>query len=81
MAKNDKHTQMSVDKGVRRYGELALDALLSEFGQIHKYDTFIPQMVKDLTYKQRKEALNLITMIKEKRCGKVKARACVDGGK
>ena len=29
----------------------------------------------------RKEALNLITMIKEKRDGRVKARACADGRK
>ena len=36
-------------------------------------------MVKDLTTEQRKEALHIITMVKEKRCGKIKARACVDG--
>ena len=58
---------------------MALNALLREFGQIHKHDTFIPQLSKNLTNEQRKEALHLITMIKEKRCGKIKARACVDG--
>ena len=81
IAKNDKYAHISVDKGIRRHGELALNVLLAEFGQIHKHDTFIPQMVRDLTYEQRKETLHLITMINEKRCGKVKARACVDGRK
>jgi hypothetical protein len=38
-------------------------------------------MADKLTPAQRKEALQIITMIKEKRYGKVKARACVDGRK
>ena len=38
-------------------------------------------MADMLTPAQRTEDLQLITMIKEKRCGKVKARPCVDGRK
>ena len=68
-------------KGIKTHEEKALEALLSEFGQIHIHDTFLPQMAETLTANQRKEALQLITMIKEKRFGKVKARACVDGRK
>ena len=49
LAKNNKYDQKSVNKGIRKHGELVLDALLKEFGQIHKHDTFILQMVKDLT--------------------------------
>ena len=78
---HDKYSQMSVSKGIKRHGDKALDALQSEFGQIHKHDTFIPQHANQLTFEQRKEALQLITMIREKRCGKVKARACADGKK
>ena len=54
---------------------------MSEFSQIHNHDTFSPQMANKLTAEQKKEALQLITMIKEKRRGKLKARACVDGRK
>ena len=36
-------------------------------------------MVKDLTPEQHREALHIINMIKEKRCGKIKDRACVNG--
>ena len=64
IAKHDKYAQMSVSKGMKRHGEKALEALLSEFGQIHGHDTFLPQMVDTLTPKQNKEALQLITMIK-----------------
>ena len=49
LAKNDKYDQKTVNKWIRKHGELALDALLKEFDQIHKHDTFISQMVKDLT--------------------------------
>ena len=79
IAKRDKYAQVPVNKGVKMHGDKALDALLSEYGQIPNHVTFIPQMVSDLSVEQRKEALHLITMIKEKRCGKIKARACVDG--
>ena len=54
LTKNDKYVQKTVYKGIRKHGELALDALLKEFGQIHKHDTFIPQMVNDLTSEQRR---------------------------
>ena len=47
---HDKYSQMSVSKGIKRHGDKALDALLSEFGQIHKHDTFIPQHANKLTF-------------------------------
>ena len=40
IAKNDRHAQVSVNKGIRRHGDKALEALLSEFSQIHNHDTF-----------------------------------------
>ena len=72
---------MSVPKGVKRHGEKAINALLAEYGQIHGHGTFQPLMSNTLTSEQRKNALQIITMIKEKWCGKVKAMACVDGRK
>ena len=79
IVKKYKYAQIPVNKGVKMHGDKALEALLFEFGQIHRHDIFIPQMAKDLTVEQRNEVLQLITMIKEKMCGEVKARACVDG--
>ena len=79
--RKDKHAHVSVNEGIRRHGDEALHALLSEFGQIHKHDTFEPLDIDSISKEVKKEALNLITMIKEKRCGKIKARACADGRK
>ena len=81
IAKHDRYAQVSVPKGIKSHGERALEVLLSEFGKIHSHDMFLPQMADKLTPVQRKEPLQLITMIKEKTCGKVKARACVDSRK
>ena len=40
-----------------------------------------PVRAESLTRAQRKGALNLLTFIKKKRCGKLKGRACADGRK
>ena len=66
VSNDDTHAQISVKEGLKRHGDRALQALLKEFGQIHKYNTFDQQHVKDLTPEMKKEALNLITMIKGK---------------
>ena len=66
-------------KGVKRHGDMALHALMAEFGQIHKHKTFEPLDASKLPAEVKAKALALITMIKEQRCGKIKARACADG--
>ena len=48
---------------------------------MQKYNTFDPHHINDLPTEEKKEALSLISMIKEKRDGKLKARACADGRK
>ena len=42
---------------------------------------FRPRQAAELTAMDKKQPLNLITMIKEKRDGKIKGRACADGRK
>ena len=81
LSKEDKHAQVSIKEGIKRHGDRAMEALLKEFGQLHKYNTFDPQRANQLTQDMKNEALNLITMIKEKRSGSIKARACADGRK
>ena len=81
VSKHDTHTHVSVHKGIRRHGDEALYALLSEFGKIHRYDILEHLDTSKLLAEVKKETLNLITMIKQKRRGKIKARACADGMK
>ena len=63
MTKDDKHAHVSMNKGIKRHGDRAVEALLYEFGQIHKYDTFDPQVMEDIPNDIRKKTLHLITMI------------------
>ena len=81
VAKNDRHAQVSVAKCIKIHGDRAVEAMLSKFGQIHKYDTFDPQVMEDIPKDIRREAFHLITTIKEKINGNIKARACTDGRK
>ena len=76
-----KHDQVSVEEGIRRYGNKAVEAVLSEYSQLNDKSVFRSRMASELTVRQKKDALNLITMVKEKRCGKIKGRACADGRK
>ena len=78
LEKDNKHAYVSVNKGIKMHDEKAVEALLSEFGQIHKYDTFDPQRIGDFPKDVKAKALNLIAMIKEKKDGRIKARACAD---
>ena len=55
--------------------------LLSEFGQIEENDTFDPHMTDKIIQENIKKVLSLLTMIKEKSYGKIKARSYADGRK
>ena len=81
LGKDDNHAQVLVKECLRRHGDKVLTALLKEFGHLHKYDTFDPQIMDNLSFEERKEALNIFTMVKEKRDEITQARACAYGRK
>ena len=72
-------TQMSAKKGIKKHGDVAINAILKEYAQLHDLDVFKPRHKSDLTEDQLRECLRLIILIKENRCGKIKGRACADG--
>ena len=76
-----KYAQVGIKEGIRRFGGQAINAVLKEFSQLHDRDTFAPQRAEMLTDQQKKKALNLITLVTEKRSGQIKGRACADGRK
>jgi hypothetical protein len=71
--------QMSAKAGIKKHGQVAIDALFKEFAQLHDLGVFLPQQVAKLTIAQKRGALRAISVIKEKRCGKIKGRTCADG--
>ena len=72
---------MPVNQGIKRYGKKAIEATLKEFLQLNDKRIFVPRDAKKLNCSEKKAALTLITMIKEKRDGRIKGRACADGRK
>ena len=72
-------TQMTAKAGIKKHGQVAIDALFQEFSQLHDLGVFEGQDARKLTDKQKRAALRAISMIKEKRCGKIKGRTVADG--
>ena len=72
-------TQMTARAGIKKHGQLALDALYREFQQLHDKSVFEGIDATTLTREQRKLALRAINLIKEKRSGKIKGRTCANG--
>ena len=50
-----------------------------ELRQLHDYVTYVPVHAHELTADQRKQALASLIFITEKRCGRIKTRACANG--
>ena len=73
--------QMSAREGLKLFGDRAANALIDEWVQLDQLGVFEGAYFHLLTPEQRKEALRLVQLIKEKRCGRIKCRTCADGRK
>jgi hypothetical protein len=71
--------QYSVNKGIRLFGDAAKESVKKELKQLHDYATYVPVDTKELTPEQKKEAPASLIFITQKRCGRIKSRACVNG--
>jgi len=72
-------TQMSAREGLKRFGKDAADALIKEWKQLDDLNVFDGKHFHDLSSEDKKKALRLVQLIKEKRCGMIKGRTCADG--
>jgi hypothetical protein len=72
-------TQMTAKAGIKKHGKAAIDALYQEFMQLHDLTVFKGRRICELTQKQKRGALRAISVIKEKRCGRLKGRTVGDG--
>jgi Reverse transcriptase (RNA-dependent DNA polymerase) len=75
----DIFNQMSATVGIQNHRQAAVDALFKEFAQLDDKEVFEPVHSHTLTKSQKAAALRAINLIKEKRSGKLKGRACADG--
>jgi hypothetical protein len=73
-------TQMTAKAGIKKHGQVTIDALFQEFSQLHDLGVFLGQHKSELTHTQKRGALRAaISVIKEKRSGRIKGRTVVDG--
>ena len=72
-------TQYSLKQALRRFPKEAQAATMAEMQQLHDMQVFQPVPKDSLTKQEHLEVLRSIIFIKQKRCGRVKARVCADG--
>jgi hypothetical protein len=74
-------TQYNVKQGLKKYGKRAEEAVLKELKQIHDREVMEPKEPENMTFEEKRNALNYLIFVKEKRCGTIKGRGCADGRK
>ena len=82
----NEHAQMSAKAGIKKFGDRAVAAMLSEYKQLNTgampgkpvFGTIDPAT---LTNEEKRRALEAVNLIKKKRCGKIKGRTCANGSK
>jgi hypothetical protein len=72
-------TQMTAQKGIKKHGQAAFDTLRKEFEQFRAMDVLEPLNAFELTNEQKSESLRTLSVIKEKRDGKLKGRTVANG--
>ena len=72
-------TQMTTHAGIKKHRQAARDALITEFAQLDYKGAYKLVHTTDLTESQRRGALRIINLIKEKRDGRLKGRSIADG--
>ena len=76
-------TQISEKKGIEKYGERAIAALVKEFKQLNDSAIKGKPVVahihpSQILSSEKKKSLNIVTSINEKSDGRIKGIACVD---
>lgn len=75
------HKDMPAHQAIKRFGKAAVAAVIEEYRQLHDKKVVQPKKFKDLTREEKIQALRAITLVKQKRCGRMKARTVADGRK
>jgi hypothetical protein len=71
--------QMSLKRGLKRFGEKGAEAVVAELHQVDYREVIQPMLPSKLSSDEKKRALRYLMYLKQKRCGRIKARGCADG--
>ena len=72
-------TQYNLKPGLRKFGEKGAKAAMDELTQLHVMDTWTAMDPSKITREDQMRALSSLLFLKEKRTGKIKGRACING--
>jgi hypothetical protein len=72
-------TQYNLKPGLHKFCEQGTKAAVSELTQLHIMDTWAVMDPGQLTREDKAKALSSLLFLKEKRCGKIKGWACING--
>ena len=70
---------MKTNQGIKKFGALVVEALLTDFAQIVDMEVFKGMDPNTLTEQQKKKALRALSLIKLKRSLKMEGRVVADG--
>jgi hypothetical protein len=73
--------QMSMKKGLKHFQTKWVEVRLAKMSQLHYRKAIKPVFAGSMTREQKVQALRYLMFLKEKRCGRIKARGCADGRK
>ena len=72
-------TQYNLKPGLRKFGARGATAAVDELTQLHIMDTWTAMDPLKILREARMQALSSLQFLKEKRIGKIKERACING--
>ena len=72
-------TQYNLKADLKHFGEKGIAVTKGELTQLHVMDTWVPEDPTMLSRSEKVKDLSSLMFLKEKRNGKAKGRACVNG--
>ena len=73
--------QYTLNKGIKLFQDSGIEAISKELEQLHVRKVLQPNDGTDFTVTQRRDALQYLMFLNQKRDGKIKARGYADGQK
>jgi hypothetical protein len=71
--------QYNLKAGLRKFGDKGKMAAMEEMTQLHIMDTWKVMDPAKLSREEQMQPLSLLLFLKEKKTGKIKGRACLNG--
>ncbi len=72
-------TQYNLMPGPRKFDTKGVTATMDKLTQLHMMDTWTATDPSNLTQEDQMKVLSLLFFLKEKRTGKIKGKACING--